>query len=450
MARRYINWKLVIILVVAIGVFGTAAVVLHGWQKSTRAEQALPLGQQAYAEGRWEEAADSLGRYLSVYANSADSIPIWMKYADAHLNIRPRKPNNLQQAFNAYVTVLRLDKGHDEAVNRLVELCLSPSLLWRPADAQHYIEQYLEAKKDNPTLRRLLGIALIRQRKFAEAGNELVRLIKDHPDEVLAYEIMGLLSEDRAGDVNLPTAKWFEEVVDKNPSSAMAYMIRASDRWRGRDPNAAMADLDKAETLDLSDKTVHLRLVRELLNVRALDRAGKHLEMLRTKQPKDPTVWQYLAEWALLSKSTEQMQKIAHTGLEELASQSWDFLPVAAELYITAGQVQDANDCIERMRQKGISPSDLAFLQGLRAQKMGKLSDTVAKWEEAITLGYRGSGQLRIELAEVCGRWVTCRRPSSSFAHWSTKVPSSWRAVWLSYDSSLSCTIGRACWSSLV
>jgi tetratricopeptide (TPR) repeat protein len=400
MARRYINWKLVIILIVGLGVLGTAAVVLHGWQKNTRAERAKPLGEQAYDEGRWEEAAGMLGTYLGVYANTTDSIPVWMKYADAHLNIRPRKPNNMSQAFNAYVSVLRLDKGHDEAVNRLVELCLNPSV-WRPNDAERYIVEYLKVKKDNPAIRRSLGVALIRQRKFSEASGVLVQLTKDHPDEVLAYEIMGLLAEDRPNDVNLPAINWFDEAVKQNPNSAMAYAVHASSLWRHRDPNAASADLAKAETLDLSDTTVHLRLVRELLNVRALDKAKAHLDTLRAKLPKDQTVWQYLAEWAMLSKSTDEMQKIAHAGLEEQASQPWDFLPVAAELYIAAGQLQDANDCIDRIRQKGSSPADLAFLVGLRAQKLGRLSETVGQWEQAITLGYRGSGQLRIELADV-------------------------------------------------
>jgi cellulose synthase operon protein C len=411
MARQYINWKLVIILIVATGVFGSAAFLLHEWQKSTKAERALPQGEQAYAEGSWEQAADYFGTYLNTYG---DRVPIWMKYADSHLKIRPLKTVNLGHAFAAYSTVLRLDKGNDDATDRMVRLCLRPEW-WRPIDANQRVVDYLAIKKDSPALRRFRGIALIGQRKFTEGAAVLVQLINDHPDEVPAYEVMGQLAEKRREDVNLPAINWVDEAVKRNPTSALAYAIRASSRLvKDRDPNAAKADLSKALTLDLSDTTVRLRVIRELLNAGLLDKARENLDILQAKLPKDEVVWQetvefpkdvlvwqYLAEWAMRSGSVEEMQRVAKTGQEELSRNSWDFLPTAASLYISAGQLEEAERCVARMREKNISPPDVAFLQGLLYQKRGLPSKTVASWEEAIALRYRGSSQLRVDLANI-------------------------------------------------
>ena len=94
MARRYFNWKLLIVLVMGIIILGATAFGLRQWQKSRRAQRGLVLGNKAYDEHNWEEAAQQLGRYLSI---SQDDVPVLLKYAEAQLNIRPLAENNVQQ-----------------------------------------------------------------------------------------------------------------------------------------------------------------------------------------------------------------------------------------------------------------------------------------------------------------------------------------------------------------
>ncbi len=65
MAARYFNWKLATVLLVAVGILTGAAYVLHRWQVSNRAVQALPLGMNAYAGQDYDEAAIQLGNYLA-------------------------------------------------------------------------------------------------------------------------------------------------------------------------------------------------------------------------------------------------------------------------------------------------------------------------------------------------------------------------------------------------
>lgn len=382
MAKRYFNWALAIALVVVVVVLAVAAVALRGWQRGERARRALPLGEQAYAQGDWKDAARQFGRYVAVHQ---DDEAILLKYADALTKIRPRRSEHLQEAANVYSSVLRLDKGNSDAANRLMELYLEAG--WY-GEAQLRATQYLENKDDDPTMCRLLSVALANQRKFAEAAARLADLIETHPEEVLAYEIMGQLAKESPDDVNQPTGYWLDEAVRRNPDAALAYAIRASFRWSAGDPNGARADLEQAATLDLSNTDVRLRLAAELINTRALDEAKVHLDILRKETPDDERVYRAWAGAAVRSGSTEEMRAVAEEGLKVLAKQPWDFMPIAAELFIRAGEIEEATKCIERMRQDDVLPAVAAFLVGRVAESQGKMQEAADNWERAISLGY--------------------------------------------------------------
>ena len=110
-----------IILLIGLVVLGVTAFGLRRWQRSRRADQGLVLGNQAYDEYNWKEAAKNLGRYIAIVQ---DDVPALLKYADAQLNIRPLKRNNIQQAIATYRTILRIEKKNSEAALRLVGIYL--------------------------------------------------------------------------------------------------------------------------------------------------------------------------------------------------------------------------------------------------------------------------------------------------------------------------------------
>ncbi len=98
MPRRYFNWKLAFVLLIGLIVLGVTAYGLRQWRRNTRSQQGLILGNKAYGEHRYEEAASQLGRYLAIERND---VPILLKYAHAQLNIRPLKNENIMQAVAA-------------------------------------------------------------------------------------------------------------------------------------------------------------------------------------------------------------------------------------------------------------------------------------------------------------------------------------------------------------
>lgn len=409
MARRYFDWKLVIVLVTGFIVLGATAAGLRQWQRGRRAEYGLEAGLKAYDSQRWEEAATNLGRHLAV---EQDDVPILLKYADAQLRIWPAQPNTVRQAIAAYRAVLRIDEDNSEAAMRLAKIYVA---IGAAGEAELIARRQLRTNED-PELRRLLAVVLAMQQKSDEAAEELKGVIEEHPDQLLAYETLGQLTEQfAAGGEDLPgqAAHWFNLAVDNNPSTPLAYVIRAAFHIRHNDMAKARADLNQAEKQDLSDPAVRLRLAQERVNTGDLDKADEHLAVVQEATPTDPTLWQIWAQLALRSQSQEKMLRIAEAGLTELSSYPWTFMSKAAELFILGGQLDRASDCISKMRRKNMDPGVVAYLEGLLANEKGQLFEAVKCWrrgvEEAMIPANTGRrkdppGRVRLSLASALSR----------------------------------------------
>ncbi|MHC4640636.1 MAG: tetratricopeptide repeat protein, partial [Planctomycetota bacterium] len=393
MPRRYFNWKLAVVLLMGLVVLGVTAFGLRKWRRSNRAERGFEAGLKAYDEHNWQEAAHNLGSYLAI---ERDDVPILLKYADAHLHIRPLKQNNLRQAIAAYRAALRVDKSNAEAATKLTEMYIGMRM---PGEAELIAARYLETNQDLK-LRRMLAVALARQRKFDEAATELKNIIEDHPDQVLVYEIYGQLAEQYPDNFPDPPESCFNQAVKNNPSSALAYVIRAAFHLRSKDRTKAMADLNQAEKLDLSEPLVRLRLAGEFINAKVLDKAEKHLEEVQILDPTNQALWQIWAQYALKSQAKEKMFMVAETALKELSAQPWDFMPTAAELFIRSGRLEEAADCISKLRQKEIAKETTVFLEGLLIERQGRTYEAVESFRRAMQMGNK-SPQVRLLLAST-------------------------------------------------
>ncbi|OHB72825.1 MAG: hypothetical protein A2Z25_00690 [Planctomycetes bacterium RBG_16_55_9] len=392
---RYFNWKLAVVLIISLFVLGVGAFALRQWHKNNRIQQGLVVGTKAYEEGRLEEAVEYLGRYLAV---QRDDVDVLLKYADAQLLIRPTKRNHIQQAVGAYRTVLRVDKSNSQAATRLIDIYLRIGA----GEAELIARRQLETDPD-PDIRRMLAMSLIAQRKFTEAAATLKDVLQEHPDQISAYETLGQLVEERPQDFSDAPADWFNKAVQSNPSSALAYIIRASFYRRSKDVPRALADLEMAESKDLSDGSVRLRLAEEYINCGSLEKSEAHLVAAREVMPKDQSLWRLWAQYAARTQSKDKMLKVAQDGLKALAAQPWDFMPIAADLYIQCDRLDDANDCITKLSQRNIAPAQVTFLRGSRAARQGDLRQAVQQWRQSMAAG-NNSPQVRLMLASALSR----------------------------------------------
>jgi len=189
MPRRYFNWKLAIVLIISIVVLGVTAFSL------------------------WDEAAKYLGRYVAYEQND---VPVLMKYAEAQLKIRPLRNSNFALAIIAYQNVLRADKNNAKAAMQFTELYL---LTRKPGKAELIASKYLDYN-DDPEIRRMLAIALAGQNKFSEASVHLETIIQEHPDQILAYEMLGQLVKNRPDDVPV-SPEMLGQLVKNRPDDRM-------------------------------------------------------------------------------------------------------------------------------------------------------------------------------------------------------------------------------------
>ena len=253
-------------------------------------------------------------------------------------------------------------------------------------------------------------------RKPKEAVAELTKILDQHPDDVRSYEKMGILANDYPDVVSKPAALWFDDAIAKNPRSALAYLARAEFYLRNSRGDDAQADLEQAQKCDLPDTETRGRLVGGLMNTRLLDQtkeqpkaarlldqAREQLKAWQAQAPAEPVLWQcwtVLAsrangmalrakDPAVLARSVEEMYTVAQAGLKALAAQPWDFMPGATELLILSDHIEEARNCIAQMQQKDIAPQVTPYLEGLIADREGRLRDAITDWRKAIALGYR-------------------------------------------------------------
>ena len=396
MPRRYFNWKLAVVLIIGTVVVGGTALGLRNWRLKNSAQKALERGIQEYDANDWRKAAADLGRYISINQNDVD---VLTKYADAQLKIRPSSTDNVLQATQAYRIILRTEPNNINAAKQLTQIYF---LMGRYGDAELISGRLLENNPD-PELGRLHAMSLIKQRKFHDAAGELKKLCAENPKQVLAYEVTGQLAEQHPEEFSEPAVYWFNQAVKNNSSSALAYAVRAGFYRRGKDIKLALADMEKAETQDLSDPAVCLRLASEYINMKIFDKADKMLEKVQQISPASQDLWQLAGQAALMSQSSEKMIEIAQEGLKELSSQPWDFMPLATELYIRSGEFDKASEYISKLKQNNFEQSMVLYLEGLAAEEKGNLLDAAKQWERAIEAG-NTSNRLKLELASVFSR----------------------------------------------
>lgn len=391
MPRRYFNWKLAIVLLISVAVLGVSAVGLRKWRNANSAEKGLDLGNKAYNEKNWKEAAKQLGRYIVVNQNDVDAL---LKYADSQLKIRPATSNNILQAVQAYRAVLRLDPGNLKAAKQATELYF---LMGQDEVVESITSRFIETSPD-PEITRIHAIALVHQRKFHEAADELKKLCAASPNHVPAYETAGQLAEQHPEEFTEPAAYWYNEAVKNNPTSALAYVNRAGFYIRNKDTNSALADLKIAEQHDLSNSAVCLKLAGGYITLNLLDKAEQVLAKSQKISPADQNIWQLSAQVALMTQSAEKMKAAAQTGLKELSSEPWDFMPLAAELFIRSGELSQAEDCIQRLNQNGFEKSKISYLEGLMYAQKKDYLNAIKSWKNSIESG-NNTTKVRLELS---------------------------------------------------
>jgi tetratricopeptide (TPR) repeat protein len=386
MKARMFNWKLIAVFIMTLVMLGATALMLRQWQikrLNERTVQDLEAGLQAYERFEWDQAAELLSKYLAF--NKGDT-EVWLKFAEAQLNTRPLLTDNVNRAAAAYRTILRVEKTNCEAARKLTALFLDIDV---PAEAELIATNFLKEKED-PEVRRGLAISLAEQRSFDQAETHLKNVIDNYPSFVPAYDTIARIIEQHAETFPGSTPEyWYDLAVANNPSSAEAIITRADFYSRRRSNERAVSDLKTVEEMDLSDPLVRLKLAGCYLDAHLLDNARGHLARVREQSPDTWLLWRLWAAVASEGGSKDEMAEVAAAGLRENRRQRWDFVPIAAELFIRAGRLSEAADCLAELKKEGVAPLPTLYLEGLLAEGRGQDHSAIQYWRKAGQCGYK-------------------------------------------------------------
>ena len=380
MARRYFNWKLFVVIIIGFLVLAVTAYGLRKWQKSQRADIAYEAGIKAFENKQWDQAAINIGKYIPTAPEDVDMLH---KYAEAQINRRPVSQNNIMQAASALRNVLRVKDSDTDAAKKLASLYLK---LGSPGEADLIISRFPDYNS-NSELGMLRAIALERQRKFHDAAKQLKTTIEANPDHIPAYQELARLSAQREEIVTEGPEHWINAAVEKNPDSARAYIVRANYFLSKNNADAANQDLQKAQSLEIGDTAVKLQLISVLTRAKQRDKAQEYLEQLAAEDPQNLRVWQTWVGLARIDGDPEKVLQVVEKGLQALKESPWDFLSLAAEMYIRCDEVDKAQKCIQKLKEKQMQPVMVARLEAMLADKQNDPFLSVKQWRKVIELG---------------------------------------------------------------
>lgn len=392
MAKIQINWKLILVLILAVAAIAVTGIAIRKYHRTQRSEVGLTEGLKAYDQEQWQQAASLLGQYLSINQND---VPILIKYGQANARIRPFNRDHLGQAVNAYRTALRIE-DNDVAASELIELYLQYGIT---SEAELIAQRFWE-KTRQTQFAQFYATSLIKQRKFEKAAEILMTLVKQDPDQITAFDQLAQIAETQPDIMNKSAQEWFGEAIQNNPDSALPYVLRSSYWVRQGQLRKAIEDLEHAETFESMDAGTRLNIAVRWIQQGYIQKAQKHLDAVMQMDPQNERLWQIQALWAQQTNDPQVMKKTADAGLSALGEKNYSYLPLSAELYIKAGALDEAQKCIEKIQAAGADRGIILYLEGLLANESMDWATAVQKWQAAIDMGY-ASESLYLGLSKV-------------------------------------------------
>lgn len=376
--RAAINVRALSAVVIILVAVVAGGLLLRGYRKQAAVRHAYDSGLVAYEAGDFSKAVEDLGRYLVA---DPHNIEIRLKYANAQMRNRPHTEKGIQQAIASLERILRIEPGHPEAAQTLVQLYL---LLDAPVEAERVSRNWLEATSDKALANRHLAAALTAQRKNDEAIAILQSLVADQPNSVQLISTLAFLLLRHNNDTDA-CHKLLDEAIERNPNSTEARIARARFFLATGQHESVDRELREAEKLSSNENEVLLDLARILSALGFRERADAQFDLAEQRNPSDPDVYDARAQIALELGEYEAGAEVMDRALaQQLDERRYDLLFTAIELYANAQRSKDACKCIEELRTAGAPPWNLKYLDALVAISEGRMDEGTASLEEVV------------------------------------------------------------------
>ncbi len=357
---RRVRWLLLAGFIIAGGAWGSYELYVLRLRQNTG--KLLVRAQEAVEAEDWDAAAVAYGHYLQ---RQPDDVEALEAYADVLLERLATRADATAAAIRVLRRLVSAKPDSIKAVRDSTGLYLAMRDF---GPARDMAQSWLTLAPDSPDAALGLAAAQRGLRKSDEAARTLAEAIERSPGEAKLYPLLVTLLAD---DLDRPdaAAHRLEQALVVGPESGDVQL--AAFWFHSRRGTTADADRHLRLALDsapeslralLSATTFYLSRDRPDEARECLDRAGEIA-------PGNRNVLLARALWARKQGEHSSLLDTADALLDYAQDTDRAFIENAAELYLRAGSLTQADECLKKLAELPGSGSgaDLNLLRGIRA-----------------------------------------------------------------------------------
>ncbi|TWT89013.1 bacteriophage N4 receptor, outer membrane subunit [Pseudobythopirellula maris] len=377
MQQYRVNFTLLIGLLVGALVVVGGGYGLWRFQVDRNAGRLLTRADEAEAEGDLPKTAGLLFEYLRIRKDDAE---VHERFANTFAEIAEDpsvQRKDLAMALQRLEMTVRDQPDNDKLRRRLVDLLMAPHVPGLK-DALDHINYLLNRNPGDPELELLKSQCLFavsdrgamdhayRLIGFDEATETFEPEKAVAPNDPMVYaRVANILREDEH-EQEL-AEEMIERMVEANPESGQAYLIRARLREQKNEDDAAEADVARALELSPNDPSVVVTNARLLAKKERFEEARELLIGAIKENPETPFLYQTLAGIDLRLEDYESALSRFDEGIESVSPRaSAELKFYRTRLQIERGDSDQVAAEIETMRKDGVMAAP--FLDYLSAR----------------------------------------------------------------------------------
>jgi pentatricopeptide repeat protein len=348
--KKLLLWTLGVLLIFAAGIH-----LLHGWQVQREAGEQFTLARQAEEQGRLEEAATYLSRYLSFAPEDVDALVRRALLVD---RMTARTPRGSRRVLAVLEQALARAPARQDIRRRLAARAMDLSLF---SKARTHLETLVRSEAGQADLEALLGQCQEAEGDYLLAARSYEQALLHQPAKVEVYVLLADLIRRRL-DRDAQADRVMAALVRTNPTSFKAFLARARYRAQYGSPTQAAADLKRAG--ELAPANAELAVANaDMAHLQGQpDEERRWWRQGLKLSPQDQRMYLGLARLEWECGRPREAIACLRQGLRVLPDQP-DLLLSLAEILIRQGELAKAAVLTTRLRQAKCPPAYLAFLE---------------------------------------------------------------------------------------
>jgi Tfp pilus assembly protein PilF len=392
-----INFKLLLILIVGMGMAGGGLIALRRLQISRNAGGKLALAKERLAEGKAAEALDLLGQYVALRPDDTEALAEYSKLLLARATASDASKNDVSRAFNALESAVRRAPENDDLRRQLAEFQLRVGRVNDALEHLRVLEDRLKTTPGGDAADADMAARVQLLKASASLGNS---------DYKEAAAIMANLI-----GFDLDTRR-FTEAADTAKAPGDAYiMLAAILQERMASSDDARAVLEQLVTNHADDFKAWVALATWHRGRGQLDEAAEAVGKARGLAPDNPDCTFAEYELAIARRDWTAARTTAERAVEQFPLDERSYRALAT-VALQTGNLPRAEEVLLAGVEKNPTRASLLLMLAdvlIQQEKLTEAAQTVMRTRELFGETSPAVGLLEARLLLAERRWVEAK-----------------------------------------